>query len=364
MSLVGYDYSDDDDDPQDPLIDNETKQNDNHLPTENSVNIDSDKTVTGSNDNSSKLLANLPPIQNVAAQSLDKNAVKRTSDGRIQIAAPSLHLLNSAVSDDDSEEEERQQRERLQKSNKGSRLISMLPKPKNRNTIIMGSCPATSSASISKSSLTSLVPNSVANRNKSKLNLEKPTTSKAVNANTNNDKQKDEIGQTNFFFSNEDDNDSDDENVYLDSEQISSPNFSSSPIIQTDAPVYGPAKPAEPLPTKAKSTIEPVTLDPNDDVTYKKFIASKFGDQPSADIKIVDFDMSKHLSENKEWLKNITLENEEDPEIEAHAPNSTARRKNQITFLAYQARKREIELKNQWAQNKIAKTQTKAKYGF
>ncbi|XP_029643567.1 proline-rich protein PRCC [Octopus sinensis] len=46
------------------------------------------------------------------------------------------------------------------------------------------------------------------------------------------------------------------------------------------------------------------------------------------------------------------------------APSKKSRNKHQITYLAYQAKERELELKNQWSQNKMTKRQTQAKYGF
>ncbi|GAB1605968.1 proline-rich protein PRCC-like [Argonauta hians] len=46
------------------------------------------------------------------------------------------------------------------------------------------------------------------------------------------------------------------------------------------------------------------------------------------------------------------------------APSKKSRNKHQITYLAYQAKERELELKNQWSQNRMTKRQTQAKYGF
>lgn len=40
------------------------------------------------------------------------------------------------------------------------------------------------------------------------------------------------------------------------------------------------------------------------------------------------------------------------------------KRKHQITYLAFEAKAREQELKNQWAQNRANKMATKNKYGF
>lgn len=46
------------------------------------------------------------------------------------------------------------------------------------------------------------------------------------------------------------------------------------------------------------------------------------------------------------------------------APSKQSKNKHQITYLAYQAKEMELELKNQWSQNKMTKRQTQAKYGF
>lgn len=45
-------------------------------------------------------------------------------------------------------------------------------------------------------------------------------------------------------------------------------------------------------------------------------------------------------------------------------PTSQQKRKHQITYLAHQAKERELELKNAWSQGKMTKKQTQAKYGF
>lgn len=45
-------------------------------------------------------------------------------------------------------------------------------------------------------------------------------------------------------------------------------------------------------------------------------------------------------------------------------PTGQQRRKHQITYLIHQAKERELELKNNWADNKMTRRQTQAKYGF
>ena len=387
-SLVSYDYSDSEEEENEQEQEQSTttsipKVNENIAITTNSK---SDTATT--NNNISNDIKGSPSFlsSTFSSTSLNKNAIKRTSTGRIQIAAPSLDLLR-ADSDSDDEEEEERRRRKMQRSDRGSHLISLLPKPKKASSSLSVASstlpkPNFSAASSTPTpsakaatSLTSFVPFSVANRaGSSKSTAIKPKTpstdKKATTASG---------GSTNFLFANQDNDDDDEDDDDFDDiripfeeqlkheEMIASPSILPAPPL--DAPEYGPAKPpptveyTDDLYTPTAST---VPLDPNQDTTYKKFIASKFGEEQASDIKIVDFDMSKHLSENKEWIKNITIEkgDENDSEIEAHAPNSTARRKNQITFLAYQARKRETELKNEWAQNKVTKMQTRAKYGF
>lgn len=66
---------------------------------------------------------------------------------------------------------------------------------------------------------------------------------------------------------------------------------------------------------------------------------------------------------NMSYLKSMSEE-----KIESRGPdityNKVHKKKHQITYLAAQAKAREVELKNQWAQNKASKRQTQAKYGF
>lgn len=126
-------------------------------------------------------------------------------------------------------------------------------------------------------------------------------------------------------------------------------------VESSDSPLFGPT-----YPPSTSSTSNDIDL--ANDVTYKKMIAQQFGEETADDISIVDIDISKHLTRPNEWLKTITEERPQ--EYQGVAPTSTARRKHQITFLAFQAKQREIELKNEWAANKLTRSQTKAKYGF
>ncbi|XP_005098263.1 proline-rich protein PRCC [Aplysia californica] len=77
------------------------------------------------------------------------------------------------------------------------------------------------------------------------------------------------------------------------------------------------------------------------------------------DAKVDDYvdpsEVSKHLTEETEYVSNKNKDN---------MPTSQQKRKKQITYLAYQAKEKELELKNTWAQNKMTKKQTQSKYGF
>ncbi|GFR59306.1 proline-rich protein PRCC-like, partial [Elysia marginata] len=66
-------------------------------------------------------------------------------------------------------------------------------------------------------------------------------------------------------------------------------------------------------------------------------------------------EVSKHLTEETEYVSHKNKDN---------MPTAQQRRKKQITYLAYQAKERELELKNTWAQNRMTKKQTQSKYGF
>ncbi|XP_077279019.1 uncharacterized protein LOC143906447 [Temnothorax americanus] len=70
--------------------------------------------------------------------------------------------------------------------------------------------------------------------------------------------------------------------------------------------------------------------------------------------------------DEREWLvKALTEETVHRPvSMQGGGVNSQSKKKHQITYLAHQAKAMELELKNQWSQNRMARKQTKSKYGF
>jgi len=64
---------------------------------------------------------------------------------------------------------------------------------------------------------------------------------------------------------------------------------------------------------------------------------------------------NKHLTEETEYVSHKNKDN---------LPTAQQKKKKQITYLAHQAKEKEMELKNQWAMNRQSKMQSQSKYGF
>lgn len=70
--------------------------------------------------------------------------------------------------------------------------------------------------------------------------------------------------------------------------------------------------------------------------------------------------------DEREWLvKALTEEPVQRPvSMQNSGINFQSKKKHQITYLAHQAKAMELELKNQWALNRMTRKQTQSKYGF
>ncbi|KAM4630827.1 proline-rich protein PRCC [Polymixia lowei] len=86
------------------------------------------------------------------------------------------------------------------------------------------------------------------------------------------------------------------------------------------------------------------------------------------EVKFLEIKGDDQLSGNQQWMtKSITEEKQERKSFskkKGDQPTGQQRRKHQITYLIHQAKERELELKNSWAENKLTRRQTQAKYGF
>ncbi|KAI1901427.1 hypothetical protein AGOR_G00034330 [Albula goreensis] len=86
------------------------------------------------------------------------------------------------------------------------------------------------------------------------------------------------------------------------------------------------------------------------------------------EVKFLEIKGDDQLSGSQQWMtKSMTEEKEQRKSFskkKGEQPTGQQRRKHQITYLIHQAKERELELKNSWAENKLTRRQTQAKYGF
>ncbi|XP_069682465.1 proline-rich protein PRCC [Periplaneta americana] len=87
------------------------------------------------------------------------------------------------------------------------------------------------------------------------------------------------------------------------------------------------------------------------------------------EMQLIEVSGDAIMPDPNEWLtKQLTQEQETKIHSHSHrkndGPTTQQRRKHQITYLAFQAKENELELKNQWSQNRMSRKQTQSKYGF
>ncbi|XP_015598135.1 uncharacterized protein LOC107269132 isoform X2 [Cephus cinctus] len=83
-------------------------------------------------------------------------------------------------------------------------------------------------------------------------------------------------------------------------------------------------------------------------------------------VNIIEINGEDIKPDEREWLvKALTEEGSQRPvSMQSAGPSTQSKKKHQITYLAHQAKAMEVELKNQWAQNRMTRKQTQSKYGF
>eukprot|EP00116_Pleurobrachia_bachei_P005149 sb/3465411/ len=223
--------------------------------------------------------------------------------------------LDDYLNEEDEEEEKKKKKERPVKPKSGSGLFSVLPQPKNCK---LGS----------KSTRSVVTP---AKPPVKPVNFLQPRTLKRPAAKKNED-ENDEgaAGSSSDFFS------------------------------------FGKSeKETEELERAAKS----VKLE-----TYKPkpIIVNTPETTPASNIRSIDsipVPLDEKEEEEGDASNGVDLINELGKEEEARSASKCPvqgkeRSKNQIGYLAWQAKEREIELKNQWASNRANKHATQSKYGF
>ncbi|XP_060614209.2 proline-rich protein PRCC [Anolis sagrei] len=102
-----------------------------------------------------------------------------------------------------------------------------------------------------------------------------------------------------------------------------------------------------------------------DDEAFKRLQGKR--NRGREEINFVEIKGDDQLSGAQQWLtKSLTEEQnmKSFSKKKGEQPTGQQRRKHQITYLIHQAKERELELKNTWAENKLSRRQTQAKYGF
>ncbi|XP_053615856.1 proline-rich protein PRCC [Plodia interpunctella] len=104
-----------------------------------------------------------------------------------------------------------------------------------------------------------------------------------------------------------------------------------------------------------------------DDEAIMKLCGAR-GKRKREEIQIVDVNQQEVLADAKEWLlkglMDDTSKRVSASKKRGNEPTNQQKRKHQITYLAHQAKANEVELQNQWANNRMSKRQTQSKYGF
>ncbi|KAJ9591846.1 hypothetical protein L9F63_001663 [Diploptera punctata] len=98
-------------------------------------------------------------------------------------------------------------------------------------------------------------------------------------------------------------------------------------------------------------------------------LCGRRGKRHQQEMQLIDVSGDAIMPDPNEWLtKQLTQEQATKVHSHSHrkndGPTTQQRRKHQITYLAFQAKENELELKNQWSQNRMSRKQTQSKYGF
>lgn len=111
---------------------------------------------------------------------------------------------------------------------------------------------------------------------------------------------------------------------------------------------------------------EPASTAMFDDEAFMRLQGKR--NRSKEEVKFLEIKGDDQLSGNQQWMaKSMTEEKQERKSFskkKGEQPTGQQRRKHQITYLIHQAKERELELKNNWAENKLTRRQTQAKYGF
>uniref|UniRef100_A0A8D8RZT3 Proline-rich protein PRCC n=2 Tax=Cacopsylla melanoneura TaxID=428564 RepID=A0A8D8RZT3_9HEMI len=308
---------------------------------------------------STKVFHNLPaPTSHSIINSVPIAKPKAKGSG-VKISIPSLDEFD----EEEEVEEDKPRKIKLAASVKGSGLFSLLPKPRHEFLATPRQLPPRIVAPTGSKAPTSLVPRQL----QGKHSVSKSNKPVLIEDDCHSD---DDEGEAGDFFTIPDKKPEPDETTVCDKtmeeylkpivpkkttnsepQQLHIPSeVSELDEAGTSGLVMGPALPSE------SSEIEL-----NNDVLRKLGARKRKGE----DLIVREVNASSLMPDSREWLAQLSEETTYRPSHKKHdGPTSQQKRKHQITYLAFQAKANELDLKNQWANNRQTKRQTQSKYGF
>ncbi|KAF6216513.1 hypothetical protein GE061_000855 [Apolygus lucorum] len=299
------------------------------------------------------------PSSQITSINFDLKILDKNRSQPIRITIPSLKDLEK--------EDETDKKPKLKPCTKGSGLFSLLPEPKNVTS------------SVSKG----LVPQSVANAKKPQPNKLIPQKAKTKKQKSSAlvDDDDEEGGEplSSFFFSSSDDAPLPPVDIDVDipmiNSEVGSSNLVGSSNVTVDSHTSGNSSidtrvlPQNDVPHSSStglslqtSEIEEASLD---SAALMKLCGPR-GRRKGPDLsEIIEVSGSSLVGDTSLQLaKELSKEQPTHSFKRKSECSSLQRRKHQITYLAEQAKAQELELRNNWAQNRMTRKQTQAKYGF
>lgn len=324
-------------------------------------NLDS---IQVSNDN--KVFSHLPaPAShslNSLASVLSSGISKTKGQSSVKITIPSLDEF-----DDVDEDFNEPKKTKIKASLKGSGLFSILPKPRHEFLATQNVHSTSSAMSNIKCIPNTLVPRQIAKR-KMKTSNKK---SDVIDYDSN-ESDDETLPDDNFFTiptAEEKQDNVPDKNI----EEYMKPIVQEKPkkdIVSNGFQEQGPSAPPSEENYVSYPSVEPSSYDRSLDepIELNDEVIRKLGGRKrkGEDFKLIEVDGSALRPEPGEWLtKQLSQETGYKPSCKkGTGPTSQQKRKHQITYLAFQAKANELDLKNQWANNRQSKRQTQSKYGF
>lgn len=347
LGLVAYEGSSDEEDsneapPLSPQVQSKKSQPENVALSEPHISDDEDSIVNSSDNLKNLNLSsdtNIFQLPTPTSHDLKPPIQSIKKHGGVKISIPSLDEF-----DEEEEEEAKPRKAKLMASAKGSSLFSMLPKPRNEFLATPRQLPSRTP-----------VP--------AKLNKSPATKPNKPNHDEEEDGDNEDETEADFFTIPDKTNSSDDLTVpdktleeYMKPLVQTKSSKSNEMLAEPDAPEC-----LVPANTQDANQSDNQQIELNNDVLRKLGARKRKGEE----LVVREVDASSLLPDATEWTKHLSEETAYRPSHKKHeGPTSQQKRKHHITYLAFQAKANELDLKNQWANNRQSKRTTQSKYGF